>query len=248
MQVVAYTTDKITVNSHTLEAVLVAAIPALAERTIVAITSKVAALCEGRAVPIDGTDKDTLIAREAQRYLPRSRSRYNVSFTITHDMLVPTAGIDESNGNGSYVLWPKDPQTTANRARAFLCAHFGVQDVGVILTDSALRPMRWGVTGMAIAASGFTPVRDAIGEPDLFGRELRFTKESMQDGLASAAALVMGEGNQQTPIAVITDVPFVTFTRRDPTPEELQALVIDPADDIYAPFLTAVDWQTGGQA
>jgi dihydrofolate synthase / folylpolyglutamate synthase len=59
--------------------------------------------------------------------------------------------------------------------------------------------------------------------------------------------MVMGEGGQQTPIALITDVPFVTFTGRDPTPEELQALIIDPKDDIYAPFLTAVDWQKGGQ-
>jgi dihydrofolate synthase / folylpolyglutamate synthase len=245
MQITAYKTDKLTSGAKSLAAVLDAALPALTENSVVAVSSKIAALCEGRTVPIGSIDKDDLIAQEANRYLPRSLSRYNVSFTIARDMLVPTAGIDESNGDGNYVLWPADLQATTNAVRAHLCEHFGIQNVGVILTDNCIRPMRWGVTGMAIAASGFEPVRNAIGEPDLFGRELQFTKESIQDGLAAAAALVMGEGSQQTPIAVITDVPFVTFIRRDPTASELAELVIAPEDDMYAPFLAAVGWQQG---
>lgn len=245
MQITAYKTDKITSGSTSLFAVLDAALPKLAEGSVVAVSSKIAGLCEGRTVPIGSVDKDDLIARECQRYLPRRLSHYNVSFTIAHDMLVPTAGIDESNGNGNYVLWPVDPQATANAVRAHLCEHFGAQNVGVILTDNCLRPMRWGVTGMPIAISGFEPLKNGIGEPDLFGRELQFTKESIQDGLAAAAALVMGEGRLQTPLAVITDVPFVTFTRRDPTTDELAELIISPEDDMYEPFLTAVDWQQG---
>jgi F420-0:gamma-glutamyl ligase len=248
MQITAYRTDKITSGSHTLEQVLVAAIPALPDYSVVAISSKVAALCEGRTVPIGSIDKDELIAQESQRYLPRTNSRYNVGFAITHNIMTSMAGIDESNGDGNYVLWPKDPQATVNAARAFLCEHFGVQNVGVILTDNYVRPLRWGVSAVAIATSGIEPVHDLIGEEDLFGRKLVFTKESIQDGLACAAALVMGEGNQQTPIAVATDLPFVTFTRRNPTQAELDAMIIDPADDIYEPFLTAVDWQQGKQA
>jgi dihydrofolate synthase / folylpolyglutamate synthase len=246
MHITAYHTDKITSGSHTLEQILASAISALPDNSVVAITSKIVALCEGRTIPIGSIDKNELIARESQWYLPRG-GRYKVSFAITHNMMVSTAGIDESNGNGNYVLWPTDPQASANAARAFLCEHFDVQHVGVILTDNYVRPLRWGVTGTAIAASGFELVTDRIGEEDIFGRKLQFTKEGVQDGLATAAAMVMGEGGQQTPIALITDVPFVTFTGRDPTPEELQALIIDPKDDIYAPFLTAVDWQKGGQ-
>jgi F420-0:gamma-glutamyl ligase len=124
-------------------------------------------------------------------------------------------------------------------------ARFGIQDVGVVLTDNCLRPLRWGVTGMSIAASGFEPVKDMIGTPDLFGRPYEYAKESIQDGLAAAAALVMGEGDQRTPLAVITDLPSITFTRRDPTEAELAALHIDLADDMYGPFLTAVQWQKG---
>ncbi len=212
---------------------------------MVAISSKVAALCEGRVVPIGEIDKDELIARQATQYLPRNQGNYKVSFTITHHMLVPTAGIDESNGNGNYVLWPADPQAAANAARQYLAERFKLKQVGVVLTDSAIRPLRWGVSAIAIASSGFAPLHNAIGQPDLFGRTLQFTTESIQDGLAAAAALVMGEGAQQTPIAVLEDLPFVTFTGRNPTAEELQSLIIDPADDIYAPFLTAVDWQQG---
>jgi F420-0:gamma-glutamyl ligase len=246
MQVVAIKTDRLTSGSQSLVSVLDAALPKrLAEGSVVAISSKIVALCEGRTVPIGSIDKDDLIAQEAQYFLPRPLSRYDVSFTITHDMLVPTAGIDESNGNGNYVLWPADPQASANMVRAYLSERYGLQDVGVLLTDNCIRPLRWGVTGMSIAASGFEPVKNAIGEPDLFGRELRYTKESIQDGLAAAAALVMGEGKLQTPIVIITDVPFVTFTHRDPMADELAELVIDPADDMYEPFLTAVDWQPG---
>jgi F420-0:gamma-glutamyl ligase len=245
MQLTAYQTDIVKSGVKSLFAVLDAALPKLGEGSVVAVSSKVAALCEGRTIPIGSVDKDELIARESQRYLPRRLSRYNVSFTIAHDMLIPTAGIDESNGDGNYVLWPVDPQATANAVRAHLCKQHGVQDLGVILTDNCIRPMRWGVTGMAIAASGFEAVHNAIGEPDLFGRKLQFTKESIQDGLASGAALVMGEGGRRTPFVVITDVPFVTFTRRDPTAEELAELLISPEDDMYEPFLAAVDWKQG---
>lgn len=245
MRITPYTTPKLLSGKYEIFTVLAEALPSLQEKTVVAVSSKIVALCEGRTVPIADVDKDALIAGEAEWYLPRSLNRYNVSFTITHGMLVPTAGIDESNGNGHYVLWPQDPQASANAIRAFLAKHFNVQDVGVVLTDSMVHPLRWGVTGIAIASSGFEPVKDCIGAPDLFGRKLQYTKESVQDGLAAAASLVMGEGAQQTPLAVIEDVPFVSFTRRDPTAEELAAMLIAPADDLFGPFLTHAPWKQG---
>ncbi|HUC89820.1 MAG TPA: coenzyme F420-0:L-glutamate ligase [Patescibacteria group bacterium] len=245
MRVTAYKTDKITAGCCSLIEVLDEFLPALTERSVVVISSKVAGLCENRVVPIGAIDKDELIKQEADYFLPRTLSRYNVSFTITHSMLVPTAGIDESNANGNYVLWPKDPQETTNEARRYLCKKFKLRDVGVIMTDNCIRPLRWGVTGIAIAASGFEAVEDGIGKPDLFGRPLQFTKTSIQDGLAAAACLVMGEADRQTPLAVVEDVPFVVFTGRDPSPEELAGQIIEPEDDMYAPMLTSVEWLTG---
>jgi F420-0:gamma-glutamyl ligase len=61
------------------------------------------------------------------------------------------------------------------------------------------------------------------------------------DGLA-AAGLVMGEGAEQTPLAIVREVTFVHFSPCGPTVEELAALRIAPEDDLYAPLLTRVPW------
>jgi len=238
-------TPKITAGMCSLTQLLDEHLAELGERSVLAISSKVAALCENRVVPIEGADKDELIRQQATLYLPRSFSRYNVSFTIAHHTLAASAGIDETNGNGMYVLWPEDPQATANMVREYLGQRFGLQNVGVILTDSTLRPLRWGVTTLALAASGFEMIEDYIGRPDLFGRPMEYNKASIQDGLATAAGVVMGEGEAPTPLAVITDIPFVKFTGRNPTEQELQALLIEPEDDLYGPFLTRAPWETG---
>jgi F420-0:gamma-glutamyl ligase len=66
--------------------------------------------------------------------------------------------------------------------------------------------------------------------------------------LAAAAVLVMGEGAESTPLALISGLPFVHFQERDPNPEELQNLHIDRRDDLYAPLLNAVPWQAGEKA
>jgi len=56
---------------------------------------------------------------------------------------------------------------------------------------------------------------------------------------------VMGEGSEQTPLAVIDDAPFVEFQDRDPTVAELEPLRVPPEDDLYAPLLEGVPWQQG---
>jgi F420-0:gamma-glutamyl ligase len=67
------------------------------------------------------------------------------------------------------------------------------------------------------------------------------------DALAAAAVLVMGEGSEQTPLAVISDLPFVSFQEREPAAEELQQLRIAHEDDIYSPLLMSVPWHKGQQ-
>lgn len=74
------------------------------------------------------------------------------------------------------------------------------------------------------------------------------TQANVRDALGAAAVLVMGEGNEQTPLAIIEDLPFVTFQDRDPTEEELVALWISIADDLYAPLLMRAPWQAGGRS
>jgi len=230
-----------------LFAVLDRHLAAFAENSVLAITSKIVSICEGRVAPISGTSKHALVAEEADYFLPPSASRYDVSLTIKRNLVIPNAGIDASNGNGYYVLWPRDPQQTANEVRAYLRSRFSCRRAGVIITDSKTSPLRWGVTGVAIAHSGFLALNDRVGTADIFGRPLEMTKVNVADGLAAAAVLVMGEADEQTPLAVISDVPFVAFQDGDPSPEELARLKIDMEDDLYAPLLLSVSWRKGRQ-
>lgn len=245
MKVVAIRTHKITASDQSLLKILDKYLLKLEDRSILAITSKIVSITEGRLVKMDSVDKDELIKQEAQFYLPRSQNRYNVSLTITRNMLAATAGIDESNANGYYILWPKDPQATVNSVRAYLKKRFKIKNVGVIITDSKTSPLRWGVTSIALAYSGFASLKDYIGSKDLFGRKFEFEKLSIIDSLAGAASVVMGEGAEQTPLAVISDLPFVEFQDRNPSQKELNGLKIKIDEDLYGPFLQNVKWIKG---
>ena len=245
MHVHSIRTHTIAPAAQDLYAILNAYLPSIADDTILVITSKIIAICQGRVVPIGAVDKQTLIEREADFFLPPSAGDYRVWLTIAGQMLAPNAGIDESNGAGHAILWPHDPQRTANDVRAYLVRRFGVARVGVLVTDSRPVPLRWGVTGVALAHSGFLAINDYRGTPDLFGRPLTMTQVNVADALAAAAVLVMGEGAEQTPLALIGGAPFVAFQDRDPSDLELQALQIGLEDDLYAPLLTSVPWQRG---
>lgn len=247
MKVTAVKTHKITKDDKDVFAILDKYLSKLAEKSVIAVTSKILSIIEGRVVKIGEDSKDELVAKEAELYLPAQESKYNFSLTIKNNLLIPNAGIDESNGNGYYVLWPKDPQKWANDIREHLVQKFNLKHVGVIITDSKTTPLRWGVTGTAIAYSGFLPLNDQVGIPDVFGRVMQATKVNVMDGLAASAVVVMGESNEQTPLAVIEDVPFVQFVPRPPTDEELKELKIAIVDDLYAPLLKSVKWKRGKQ-
>lgn len=240
-------TKKITPQDNNLFKILDQFLPEVGENSILAITSKIISITEGRIVKIGVVDKDELIEEDSQYYLPRKDNPYNVCLTITSNNLIAGAGIDESNGNGFYILWPQNPQDSANKIRSYLKDKFRLRNFGVIITDSKTTPMRWGVTAIALAHSGFVPLKDYIGKPDLFGRKFQFEKMSIIDNLASAASLVMGEGDEQTPLSLIEGLPFIEFQDRDPTEKELEELKIDLEKDLYAPLLKAVKWRKGKQ-
>ncbi len=217
----------------------------LKEKSIIVITSKVVSIGEGRCIKIDSVqDKDELIKKEADYYLPREASPGgHVMLTMKNNILIPTAGIDESNGKGYYILWPKNPYQSAEKIYNLIKKEFGLKDFGVILSDSHCVPLRWGVTGIAMAYYGFYPLKDYRQTEDIFGRMLEITQVNIVDGLSSAAVLIMGEGAEQTPIAIIEDVDFIQFKEFDPQKEN--PLLIDKNEDIYAPLIKGVDWKSG---
>jgi F420-0:gamma-glutamyl ligase len=241
-------TEVVRASSIGLTDLLVKNLSELKDGSIVAITSKVAALCEGRVVPIGSIDKEQLVKQESEFYLPPELNKYGFSFAISHGTLVPLAGIDESNGDGNYVLWPADPHATAQKARNFLVDKFGLKNLGVVLTDSTARPLHYGTEGVAIGFAGFKPINDYVGQDDLFGRPFKVSMANVPDALASAAVLTMGEGTEQTPVAIIEDVPFVQFSSESPTTSELkQFFVSHEDDDLFKPFLQNAPWIKGGQ-
>jgi F420-0:gamma-glutamyl ligase len=221
-------------------------IPTLEERTVVAITSKIVSICEGSTVPVGNTTKEKLIEQEADLYLPLGFNKYGSHFTIKNSTMISSAGIDLSNGNGNYVLWPRDLQKSANDIRTHLSKAHGVKYVGVVIVDSKSLPLRWGVVGTCLAHSGFQTLNDYRGTKDLFNYSMRMTQSNIAESLAACANLAMGEGGESMPIALIQDVPRVHFQSRNPTRKELENMIIPFADDLYYPIISLAPWIKGG--
>jgi putative folate metabolism gamma-glutamate ligase len=249
MNITPIKTHKITDVDKDILAVIDKYVLNLEENSILVVTSKIVAICEGRIQKINKEtetyDKEKLVKQESEYFIDKNENQYGFYLTITQNLLIPTAGIDESNGNGYYILWPEKPYDTANKIREHLVEKFKVANIGVIITDSKTTPLRWGTTGVSIAHSGFMALNNYMGKPDLFEREMRVTKANVVDGLAAAAVVVMGEGQEQTPLAVISEISNVEFTNKNINEEEIKNLKIPLEDDVYAPILKRAPWNKG---
>lgn len=221
----------------------------LPEQSVVVIASKIFGRCERRTIP-KTTDtpqeKHAFARQEADYYIDPHSSKYNLMLTIKRNWMFVNAGIDESNAGNQYSLWPKDLQKSVDDMWNFLRRQYRVRHVGVIMADSTSIPLNWGVMGHGIAHCGFVVLKNYIGTQDLFGQVMQMTQANMMQGITAAAVLTMGEGAEQTPIAMVTEIPDLVFQDRVPTKQELDALHIELEDDAYAPILTAAPWKKGG--
>src|SRR3990167_3854652 len=218
----------------------------LKEKSIIVITSKIVAIWQGRCVKINSVkNKDELIKKEADFYIDRDKvPKGYVILTIKNNILIPTSGIDESNANGYYILWPEKSMVAAKHIYQFIKKTYKLKKFGVIISDSHCTPLKNGVMGIAIGYHGFHPLRDYRGKKDIFKRTLKMSQTNIADSVAVAAVLVMGEGKEQTPIAIVEDVNSVKFGRFDTTHSD--PLIIDKNNDIYAPLINGAKWQKGG--
>jgi len=101
--------------------------------------------------------------------------------------------------------------------------------VKVVITDTYSRPFRVGQAEFAIGVSGFDPFIDYRGTRDLFGRVLKFKRVSIADELASTAELVMGQGAEGIPVAIIKGVGRT----RKPTGNPRSRLAIQRRNDLF---------------
>ncbi|MFZ1987775.1 MAG: coenzyme F420-0:L-glutamate ligase [Minisyncoccia bacterium] len=205
-------------------------VPKLKEDTVLVITSKIVALAEGRtAIKKDEQTKKKLIHQESDIAL---KTKYSW-LTIRAGVLMSVAGIDESNGNGKFILLPKDSFRSAAKLRTILQKVYRVKNLGVLITDSRTLPLRKGAVGTALGYAGFKGIKDYRKTPDIFGRFFHVSQANIADGLASSAVLAMGEGGEQQPLAVIEGAPVV-FSNTTKQSE----LFIAVHDDLFIPYLS----------
>lgn len=200
-------------------------LPALKEKTVLVIASKVIALAQSAWMDHPFTDADIKAASSWSAKTPWAH------LTLVDGHWCPNAGMDASNALGGTVLWPRDLFAFLQKAHEELKAHYNLSELGIIISDSRVFPLRQGVTAVSLAHVGFKALRDYRGEKDLDDRELRMTTVNVADSLATAATLLMGEGNESRPLAIIEDAPAV-FTSQ--VTEE--SLFIDPAQDLFSPL------------
>lgn len=152
-------------------------------------------------------------------------------FTEKNHVLIANGGIDKSNSGpeGYYSLWPNAPFETALLIQRELSTKFKIQNLGVIISDSRVQPMRRGVVGVAIGVAGFDPVIDCRGKTDLFGHKMEYTTRAIADQLTDVAHVVMGETNEQTPFVLIENAP-VEFTKN---PIDPLAMIMPKKEDLF---------------
>ena len=200
----------------------------LRNKSILVVTSKIVALAENRTLIIkNARTKQRAIQRESDWAV---KTKY-AWLTLKDGLFMAAAGIDESNGNGKLILLPEDSFNSAEKLRRRLMRHYQIKNLGVVITDSRTSALRAGVTGVSLGYSGFCGIRDYIGKPDIFGRKFHMSKTNIADSLASAAVLLMGEGAERHPLAIIIDAP-VTFAAKINRDE----IKIPLEDDLYKPL------------
>ncbi len=208
--------------------------PNLKNGDVLLITSKIVSIHQKRCVSADSTKEGELIRKEADHIISHEEeSAHAITLTIKNNILIPNAGIDKSNANGFYILWPKEPHKIAREICEHLQKKFLIEKLGVVIVDSHTTPLRMGVVGIALGFFGFNPLRDYRGSKDIFGRKLEFTRSNLADALATMGVLAMGEGNECTPLALVRDANFLEFTN-EPKSHNLK---IPIKEDIYFPLM-----------
>lgn len=140
--------------------------------------------------------------------------------------LLPNAGVDNSNApRGCVAPLPADPNASARRIRTEIRERCRA-DLGVIIADSRVHPMRSGCCGIAIGCAGIPAVLDAYRKQDS-SENNRFRKElAVADCIASAAEIVMGESDEGIPCALVRGLGL-------PVSNRTGVPVVDVNDCIY---------------
>lgn len=200
---------------------------------ILLITSKILAIHQGRCIPVRDVSKDDLIHQDADKVLGFCTvNDKKIYLTIKDNILIASSGIDESNADDHYILWPKNVDILLKEIHSYIIKKHKIVNLGLISTDSHIAPLRAGIRGIATGSYGFNPIKNYIGTKDIFNRELKMSTVNISDCLASAGVFMMGEGNERTPICIARGVKNIEFGDFNSS-----ATVINPKDDLFRDVL-----------
>jgi coenzyme F420-0:L-glutamate ligase/coenzyme F420-1:gamma-L-glutamate ligase len=203
---------------------------ALSDSDVVVVAQKIVSKAQGRTVrqrDVTASEEAVQLARKTEREPQAVQLILDESSEILRahpaaiiarhrtGHVLANAGIDASNVEGGNVeggdsdrvlLWPDDPDASARAIRAELYELTGARP-GVVIADSMGRAWRIGTVGTAIGCAGLCVVDDRRGaDQDLYGRTLQATMIAVADAVAGAAVLVMGEGAEGVPAALVRGV------------------------------------------
>lgn len=238
MNVQAIPTRVVTPPKDDLVDFLTHAVPKLSEGSIIVISSKVVAICEGDCIPHDSQTKAQLVKREADQIMVSRHGKKERILTLRRGLLIGSAGVDESNAGDYYIVLPRHPYASAKKIWTIVRQSQNLHTLGVIIADSGSVPMHRGTVGVALAAYGFRPTKTYVGKQDIFGRRLRVSASDLMDSIAASAVLVMGEGKETTPMAVVTGLSNARFYRRPvPLRKARRYGYVAPDIDMFNPLL-----------
>ncbi|NIM44801.1 MAG: coenzyme F420-0:L-glutamate ligase [Nitrososphaeria archaeon] len=193
----------------------------LVDGDILVVADKVVAVSEGRTVYLEEVEPSSeaiklskkhalnpqyveLILREADEVYGGVEKAI---LTLKKGVLIANAGIDHTNVPIGHVsLWSQDPNKKAVDIRNEVQRRTGV-NVGVLLVDSRVHPLRMGTTAFALGVAGLEPIQDLRGKKDLYGKTLYITRINVADDLAAASHLLMSEADEGRPLIIVRETP-----------------------------------------
>lgn len=171
---------------------------------VVVITSKVVSKALG-LVADPSVPRADLVLQESTGVLSERTTTRGMTRVVTAAAgpVMAGAGIDSSNSDDDVLLLlPHDPDAVARDLHGRLADLLGHDDVAVVLSDTAGRAWRDGVTDFALGSHHLTVREDLRGLADTHGHDLAVTVRDIADEIAAAADLVKGKLDR-TPVAIV---------------------------------------------
>ena len=152
MQVIPIKT-KVFLENEDLPSFIFKHVKKIPENAVLVVTSKIVALSEGRVVEYKNQNQKIKLIKEESEFAFKTKHTW---LTIKDGMVMASAGVDESNANEKIILLPKDSFKTAQTLRKNLQKKYKIKNLGVLITDSRLFPLRAGVVVLDERKTGKT--------------------------------------------------------------------------------------------